>query len=263
MTNPQARNRMQRRRVMRTLLLCGLCLLGAGVARASAQNAVNGTIRGRVIDETSELGIASVLVEFLDSYRRVRASAMTDDDGEFLLSRTPRGSFRIRVTRLGYARTVTPVWEVESGETLTVIVRMHPDAVLMAPLEITASTRSASPVMANFYHRLQRGVGGVYITRADIEQRNPGLVTTCCARCRVYDCRMASCTWRGHCRVWVAERTAVPSRSGSMASLPRAAEVATSRRTGWRRRARSRGSKCTAACRRYRPSSSRRKRAVA
>jgi hypothetical protein len=177
MTNPQARNRMQRRRVMRTLLLCGLCLLGAGVARASAQNAVNGTIRGRVIDETSELGIASVLVEFLDSYRRVRASAMTDDDGEFLLSRTPRGSFRIRVTRLGYARTVTPVWEVESGETLTVIVRMHPDAVLMAPLEITASTRSASPVMANFYHRLQRGVGGVYITRADIEQRNPGLVT--------------------------------------------------------------------------------------
>ena len=178
MTDPQVRNSMvQLRRVMRAALLCGLTFLTAGAPLAAQGNAVNGTIRGRVIDETTEQGIASVLVEFLDVNRRVRTSAVTDEDGAFLLARTPRGSFRLRVSRLGYARAVTPWWEVESGEALSVIVRMHPDVVLMAPLEITASARSASPVMANFYHRLERGLGGVYITRADIEQRNAGQVT--------------------------------------------------------------------------------------
>jgi hypothetical protein len=140
-------------------------------------NPVTGAIRGRVVDETTGTGIGTALVEFMDGRTRIRASTVADVEGSFVLTELPRGSFRLRVTRIGYARALTPYWRIESGETLTVSVYLDPDAVLLAPLEIRATERSASPVLSNFYRRAERRMGGHFITREDIERRNPSLVS--------------------------------------------------------------------------------------
>lgn len=156
-------------------------VLFVGVLPAEAahaqQNKIDPVIRGQVMDETTGLGIPHVYVELLDSRSRVRGSAVTDTIGTFVLERAITGTFRLRATRIGYARTVTPRWWTESGDVLTVTVRLHPDAVLLAPLEIRARSRSESPMLANFYRRLDRAVGGTFITREEIERRQPSQVT--------------------------------------------------------------------------------------
>jgi len=158
------------------LLLAVLALLTPATLDAQS-NAVQGTIRGRVVDETTSQPIPDVHIQFIDGRTRTQNSAVSDEDGNFVLSEVPVGYFRLRAERLGYARTITPYWRIESGEVLTVTVRLHPDAVLLAPLEITARSRSRSPVLANFYQRAERRVGGVFITREEIERSNAGRVT--------------------------------------------------------------------------------------
>lgn len=164
------------RLLARTGATLALLLLPPADGRAQA-NAVTGTIRGRVVDERTGSGIATALVEFMDGRTRIRTSAVADSEGGFLLTDLPKGSFRLRVSRIGYARALTPYWRIESGETLTVSVYLDAEAVLLAPLEIQATERSRSPVLANYYHRLEIGLGGYFITREEIERRNPRLVT--------------------------------------------------------------------------------------
>jgi hypothetical protein len=159
-------------------LLCGATLLAFSPHTATAQrNAVTGTLRGRVVDEATGTGVATALVEFLDVHTRVRATDVADAEGAFVLADLPTGSFRLRASRIGYARALTPYWILESGEVLTLVVYLDPDAVLLAPLEITARERSRSPVLSAYYNRVQRGVGGTFITREEIDRRNPSQVT--------------------------------------------------------------------------------------
>lgn len=146
-------------------------------AAYAQQSKIDPVIRGQVTDETTGRGIPHVYIELLDSRSRVRGSAATDTMGMFVLEGAITGTFRLRATRIGYATTVTPRWWTESGEMLTVTVRLHPDAVLLAPLEITARSRSESPMLANFYHRVDRAAGGTFITREEIERRGPNQVT--------------------------------------------------------------------------------------
>lgn len=154
-----------------------LALLAATPAAAQRNNAVQGTIRGRVIDHSTSEPIADVHIAFIDGRSQVRKSTVSDESGNFVLTEVPAGYFRLRAERLGYVTTLTPHWRVESGEVLTVTVRMETDAVLLAPLEIIARSRSHSPVLSNFYRRLEGRVGGVFITREEIEQSNAGRVT--------------------------------------------------------------------------------------
>jgi hypothetical protein len=141
------------------------------------RNAVQGTIRGRVVDESTSRPVPDVYIEFIDGRTRTQKTAVSDDEGSFILAGVPAGFFRLRAERIGYTRTVTPYWRIESGEILTVTVRMLTDAVLLAPLEITARAQSRSPVLSNFHQRLERRVGGVFITRDEIERSNAGRVT--------------------------------------------------------------------------------------
>jgi hypothetical protein len=154
------------------------CLAALLPLSAHAQhNAVDGVIRGIVRDEVTGQPIPNVLVEVLDHVERIRRSAMSDEDGRFLLLRVQPGPFWLRATHMAYARTKTPPWRVESGEVLEVTLRLHPQAVLLAPLEVNARARTHSPVLASFYDRLNRRMGGTLLDRADIEARNAARIT--------------------------------------------------------------------------------------
>jgi len=157
---------------------CAFIVLTFAPSGALAQrNAVTGTLRGRVVDQATGTGVATAFIEYLDVHRRVRASAMADANGTFVLVDLPTGSFRLRASRIGYARTVTPYWRIEPGELLTLVIYVDPEAVPLTPLEITARERSRSPVLSAYYNRLERRIGGTFITREEIERRNPRLVT--------------------------------------------------------------------------------------
>jgi hypothetical protein len=147
---------------------------GAQVTGGQAAGAmVESSVRGNVVDASSGRGIPAAFVEFVDQGGLVRASATTGEDGAFLLPRVPRGEFRLRVSSLGYARTTTAASRVEAGEALTLVVRVSPSALALAPLEVTATVRATSPVLESFYARAERGFGGVFLTRADIERAGP------------------------------------------------------------------------------------------
>ncbi len=152
--------------------------LAAPCQGLAQQTPADGTIMGQVVDERSETGIPGAEVEFLDESRGVRARTVTDDEGYFALHRLPPGSFRLRVRQLGYMETTTPAWWVQTGEVLSVIVRLQPDAILLAPLEVTGLSRPLHvPALEGFYRRLESSVGGIYFTREEIEARNPARIT--------------------------------------------------------------------------------------
>jgi hypothetical protein len=159
------------------LVLAALSLLATAGPAAAQQNALDGVIRGVVLDERTGQGIPDVVVDVLDHVERVRRSAVTDEEGRFTLLRVFPGTFWLRTSHIGYARTKTPPWRVEAGEVLEVTIRLHPSLVLLAPLEINARAQSFSPVLAGFYERLNRRMGGTLISREDIEARNPPRVT--------------------------------------------------------------------------------------
>jgi hypothetical protein len=162
---------------LRPAMLWSLLLAAALPLSASAQNSVDGTIRGVVIDEATGRPIPGVRVEVLDHVDRIRRTAISDDEGRFLLLRIFPGPFRLRATHIAYARTRTPQWRVESGEVLEVTIRLDRNVVLLAPLEVNARTQSFSPVLSAFYDRLNRRMGGTLLSREDIEARNPARVT--------------------------------------------------------------------------------------
>lgn len=148
----------------------------AGPAMAQAVP-VEGAVRGQVEDASTGQGVPAVQVEFLDSGSRVRASATSDGEGIFLLPRVPSGSFRLRTTRIGYATTATDYGRVEAGEVLTVVLRIHPEAIPLAPLEITSRRRASSPILEGFHLRRERGVRGTFLTREDVERQSPSRLT--------------------------------------------------------------------------------------
>lgn len=160
------------------LAACLLCPLVLLPGRASAQRAsIDATINGRVVEEGTEQPITDAWVRLLDDRRRTLASARTDDAGRFAFTRVNPGPLAFRVARIGYRETTTPYWRVDGGESLDVTIRLDATAVLLAPLEITALTRSRSPMLAAFYNRLDRRIGGTFFSREDIERRRPARVT--------------------------------------------------------------------------------------
>lgn len=158
-----------------------LALLALGVAwpeEASAQaSPFHGTIRGRASDEYNDHPLSGARVEFLDDSRRVRATVLADESGYFVMGQLPAGAFRLRVTHFGYLRTTTPVWWVHAGEILDVAVRLRPDALPLAPLEVVALTKVPMPVLADFHRRRESAVTGFFLARRDIDERKPSRVT--------------------------------------------------------------------------------------
>jgi hypothetical protein len=137
-----------------------------------------GDLQGIVIDNATEQPLAGVRVDVIDDARRLLHSTETDEHGHFRIFRMRPGPFMLRVNRLGYRASTTPLWSIAGDQVLKVEVRMEVDAIVLAPLAVTSSRRATrpSPVLEGFRHRAAAGLGH-FITRADVERRNPARVT--------------------------------------------------------------------------------------
>ena len=155
-----------------TVSLVATCIaLATGVVHPAEAQYV---IEGRVLDDETETPLAGARVFLLNRYNRVSGYEVTDDAGRFRFEKSSSGRFRLEVSAVGYRQTITPVlWMMEDRAFAGLEVRLTPNVVLLAPVEIVAlAPPETSPVLENAMFRRERGFG-TQITRQEIEERQP------------------------------------------------------------------------------------------
>jgi len=157
----------------RHLVFVAVLLALAGTRPLNAQV----RFAGRVIEDGNLEAIAAARVSFFDLYDRFLGAVTTGRDGRFQFNVEKTPAVRIRVQRIGYKETLTPLLRFDNRTSFEVEVRLRTDAVLVAPLEVTgASGTGGNPYFSGFEHRRKTG-SGVYFSRADVERRKPALIT--------------------------------------------------------------------------------------
>jgi TonB family protein len=103
--------------------------------------------------------------------------AHTNAQGEFRLTNVPAGTVTVGVRRLGFVPTVGSI-EVGPNEAATMSIIVVPLAQALATVVVRGDRRFAEyGRLAGFYQRRSRSSGGHFITREQIDQRNPSQVT--------------------------------------------------------------------------------------
>ena len=136
-----------------------------------------GTIKGQVVDGTTQQAVANVEVSVVGSPHRM----LTRTDGAFQLSGVPAGAHRLRATRIGYGPQIQDI-TVTAGVTTTVQVTLLPAASILEAVVVTGygtqrreaitgsvSTIDASGanvgVISNANQMIQGRAAGVEITQ--------------------------------------------------------------------------------------------------
>jgi TonB-linked SusC/RagA family outer membrane protein len=120
------------RRFVRNFAIAGLAVpLSLG---AQQPTGANGAITGTVRDRTTQQPLASAQVSLIGTTR----GAITSDSGTYRLTAVPAGSYQVRVLRIGYQATVTPV-TVTAGQTATVDVALGSTVVTLDQVTVTAT----------------------------------------------------------------------------------------------------------------------------
>jgi hypothetical protein len=155
------------------------CLLAAAllVAAASSPAAAQVHLFGRVADERTGAPIAGAHVVLMDHTGRRLAARTVGDDGEFAFFVRRHGRYFLTGSMFGYRENTSPGLNLGEHGIVSVELRLDPEAVLLAPLEVMARAESrTSPVLANFEARLHSGLG-TFVTRDEITRLGPARVT--------------------------------------------------------------------------------------
>lgn len=127
---------------------------------------------GQVADRESGGGLEGAVLELPD----LGVEAVTDGRGEFALPPVPGGRHRIRVRHLGYGVHEDSI-SVPPTKTVRLVLLLESEPIALAPLEV--QVRGVRPTWledTGFYRRMDRS-GGAFITREDIEARDPERVS--------------------------------------------------------------------------------------
>lgn len=134
-------------------------------------------LEGRVVEAESVEPIAYVEITVLDRDLRRLEHIQTEKDGTFTTAvPSAEEGVYLLAERIGYKDNRTPFLWFDDHSSFELEIRLDRRAVLLAPLEVLARTRRESPVLQNFEARKERGLG-YYITREDVEEASPRLVT--------------------------------------------------------------------------------------
>lgn len=131
-------------------------------------------IEGHLLDRESGDPIVAATLTLLDAQGEQQGGTLTDSLGAFSLSAPGAGSYRLRITRLGYAEVMTETFELRRGQTLSLDLGLSAAAVLLEALTVTvrAEPRKRWLERRGFYERQQRGLGS-FLLREHIEARRP------------------------------------------------------------------------------------------
>lgn len=156
-----------------------LTLAAALAVGLGPPGSLSGQIRidGQVIDNATLEPVVDVEVRISTARGRRLGTAFTDEQGVFSFTVADDGGYVFDATRLGYQGTRTPVLWTDGFQVYEVEIRLDPEAVLLAPIEVLArSRRYESPILEGFRERLRTGLGH-YVTLEDIRRVNPARVS--------------------------------------------------------------------------------------
>jgi hypothetical protein len=147
-------------------------------------------VQGQYLDEATGQPVASVTVDLLWSGGDADftiATAVTDEQGRFILRAAASASYRLRSTRIGYQPVTTRPFDLLEGEQpLQVEVRISAVAVPIEPLTIVSERAARLGNMrlenAGYFERRDtygpRGLGlGEFMEREEIQLHNPSRVS--------------------------------------------------------------------------------------
>lgn len=133
-------------------------------------------IVGRVIDDVTERPLSGAEVTLRTVDGRLLRRVETEQTGMFEFEVDRVSAVRLEVRRISYLANTTPTLHFDGRKFFQVEVRLDPDAILLAPLEvITWSVVDPSPFLEGFRQRLKTGMG-TFITRDAIEARRPAQI---------------------------------------------------------------------------------------
>lgn len=156
----------------RAACVLATALLGAqrAVLLAQSRESGNGSQRavllGKVLDEGRDTPLAGVTIDIVGSGARV----VTDARGAFIISLSSEQQLTLTLTRIGY-RQLTQLVYVSAGDTSRINFFLAAAATTLDTVNVAADAVSRSPRLAGFERRRQQYIGGVFITRAQIERR--------------------------------------------------------------------------------------------
>lgn len=151
-----------------------LLMLAAALPLA-AQGEVR--VTGRVVENETGEPIAEAEIAFRGPQGGFMGYRISGEDGTFEFEARGVAGIKLHAERIGYKPNDTPMLFFDGHDRYEIEIRLDRDAVLLAPLEVVARTRvDPSPMFRDLERRIERGFGE-YVTRQDIEERNPSYVT--------------------------------------------------------------------------------------
>lgn len=127
------------------------------------------SIRGIVFEYGTRNTIAGAAVEVVDRKGLVTA-ATSDSMGYFIIYPRTAGRMTVHATHPSFTAVRTDTVTAAQKEMVTVFVRMTNSPIAIAPIVVTARSRTA---LNGFYERQRRNAFGRYITEKEIERKRP------------------------------------------------------------------------------------------
>ena len=158
---------------MRQFRRFGACIALACAAATvvSAQSSPPTTAAARLTGRvTDSLGLAIVRADVV--LRNTAFRTQSGDDGRFELSGVPTGQVEVMVRRVGYTPTTLPL-QLAAGEVRDIKVELMPFINTLDSVEVVAPAGERERPKVE---HVRRG-GGTYLTREQIEKRQPRVMT--------------------------------------------------------------------------------------
>ncbi len=161
---------------LHTSVTLRVAVLVALLAVCGAQTAAAQRLYGRLLDLESDQPIASGILTLITEDGERIATAVTDEDGNWLLEVPVAGVYFVEAKRLGYQPWVDGPLEVQPGDDALFSYHLNPAAIALSPIEISAAATERYLGLTGFYER-QRSDFGHFVTPEDIEKRQATTVT--------------------------------------------------------------------------------------
>jgi Carboxypeptidase regulatory-like domain/TonB-dependent Receptor Plug Domain len=134
------------------------------------------SIRGRVLDDSTEMPVSAAIVSLLDEEGNLLSATHTDSAGRFILEATEAGRYRLRAKANGYRDATTlPIAVADSGIDVRFVVDR--DVVLLEAVEVSAASRPLIGMTLKGFEERRAKNQGFGVTRDDIEERHARAIT--------------------------------------------------------------------------------------
>jgi len=167
---------MQRARVClakRRVVVPGLALL---IGVVCAVPAAAQRMHGRLLDLESNRPIVAGLLTLLTSDSVSMTTAVSDADGQWMLSIPAPGWYFLEAKGMGYRPWVAGPMELQPGDDLDAVFHLQRLPVMLKPIDVTVAAMHRHLELSGFYER-QRADFGHFMTPEEIDRRQASTLT--------------------------------------------------------------------------------------